>query len=281
MQSVENDYRKREKCNPATSPAAMFTTFLDDNPIPAPEQRLNLYRELLPEITPHQPPCPAIILPTAIGSLSSPGRTMRMSPTFRKGECWRCSSTCHYPEAGHYVGQANDAHCWKNLQPQPISGREQLDSLGITALELSQWRKSHLKPTDFPERVEILMLSCQPGGIRFYGMGNLLQPRFQCSNDIQTRAGLVTVFHVPVLTEKMAVRGTKVLLPHINELFEVERQRRHGKPEPCCSLGLPLISPRHAIQPHSSHLSRQSVPSDMTTPLLLCGHQSRGQIPGT
>lgn len=217
MQSVENDYREREKMQSGNLASRYVYHFLDDNPIPSPEQRLNLYRELLPEITLGD----INLLPRQW--LTDSNRVVIVTgpdnedvPLPSEKEMLALLQHFDTLKLAPYVDQVNDAPLLeKNLQPQPISSREQLDSLGITVLELSNGVKAYLKPTDF-QSDEILMSAFSPGGHSVYGM----ETYYSASNaaTIIDQSGLGP-FSMPELQKKMAGKRASAG-PYINELFE-------------------------------------------------------------
>jgi len=217
LQSVENDYKEREKMQSGSLAGRYVYHYLKNNPIPSPEQRLQLYRELLPTIGLED------VNPLARRWLTDSNRVVII--TGPENEAVPLPSEAEMQALLQHIGtlapdpyedQVNEAPLVaEKLQPQPILSRRYLDSLGITVLELANGIKAYLKPTDF-QNDEILMTAFSPGGHSVYG----LDTYYSASNAaaIVDQSGLGT-FSMPELQKKLAGKMASAS-PYINELHE-------------------------------------------------------------
>lgn len=217
LQSAENDYKEREKTPSAGLAGRYVYHFLDNNPIPGPEQRLELYRQLLPTIGLED------VNPLARRWLTDSNRVAIVTgpeneavplPTEEEITALLRRIDTLSPEP--YEDKVNEAPLLPEAPaPQPAKSRAYLDSLGITALEFPNGLKAYLKPTDF-QNDEILMTAFSPGGHSVYG----LDTYYSASNAaaIIDQSGL-GAFSMPELEKKLAGKIVSAS-PYINELFE-------------------------------------------------------------
>ncbi|MCB9267893.1 MAG: insulinase family protein, partial [Lewinellaceae bacterium] len=217
MQSVENDYKEREKTKSGTLASRYVYNFLDQNPIPGPEQRLHLYQELLPAITLEDiNPLPRQWITDSNRVAIITGPEHAESPLPSREEILDLLAQIDTMSLEPYVDKINDAPLIKEvLSPVPIISRKKLDSLGITLIELSNGVKAYLKPTDF-QNDEILMSAFSPGGHSLYS----LEEYYSAANAaaIIDQSGLGE-FSMPELQKKLAGK-TASAGPYINELYE-------------------------------------------------------------
>ncbi|MCO6478616.1 MAG: insulinase family protein [Phaeodactylibacter sp.] len=257
LQNAENDYKEREKTQSSSLASRYIYHFLDQNPIPGPEQRLRLYRELLPTITLDDiNPLPRQWLTDSNRVVIVTGPENEEAPLPGEGEMLALLEHFDTLALEPYVDEVNDAPLFsQSLQPQPISERKQIESLGITALTLANGVEVYLKPTDF-QNDEILMSAFSPGGHSVYG----LDAYYSASNAaaIIDQSGL-DEFSLPALQKKLAGK-TVSAGPYINELFEGISGRSDAESlETMLQLAyLYFTKPRRDSAAFLSYLSRQA-----------------------
>ncbi len=191
--------------------------FLKDNPIPSAQQWLELYEELLPQISLEDiNPLPKKWLRDSNRVVIVTGPEDQETPLPTKEELQASLKRIEGEELAPYEDKIRDEPLVsEELQPTPLKSKEELPELGITVLELANGIKVYLKPTDF-QNDQILMSAFSPGGHSAYG----LDKYYSASNAaaIIGQSGLGTFDRAELqkkLTGKKASAG-----PYINELFE-------------------------------------------------------------
>ena len=217
LQSVENDYKEREKTKSASLASRYVYHYLDNNPIPSPEQRLQLYQELLPTITLDDiNPLPRQWLTDSNRVVIITGPENEAVPLPSETEMLALLAQFDTLKLEPYIDEVNNAPLIsKTLSPQPIKSREQMDSLGITVLELSNGVKAYLKPTDF-QNDEILMAAFSPGGHSVYELDSYYSAANASTIIDQSGIG---AFSMTELQKKLSGQLVNAG-PYINELSE-------------------------------------------------------------
>ncbi|MCB9041106.1 MAG: insulinase family protein [Lewinellaceae bacterium] len=256
LQSVENDFNERDKTQSASLASRYVYHYLDQNPIPGPEQRLELYRELLPTITLEDiNPLPRQWLTDSNRVVVITGPENEAVPLPSETEMLALLEHFDTLQLEPYVDEVNDAPLVSApLSPQPIKSREQLDSLGITVLELSNRVKAYLKPTDF-QNDEILMTAFSPGGHSVYDETTYYSAANAATIVDQSGIG---DFSMPELQKKLA--GIQANAgPYINELYEgvSGNSNIEGLETMLQMVYLYFTAPRRDSAVFSSYISRQ------------------------
>lgn len=257
LEEAENDYKEREKTQSGSLAGRYVYHYLDSRPIPSPEQRLQLYQELLPTITLEDiNPLPRRWLTDSnrVAIVTGPEKEGMPLPT----EDDMLSLLAHIDTLSlePYVDVVNDAPLiGKPLAPQPVRKRGQLDSLGITVLELANGVTAYLKPTDF-QNDEILMTAFSPGGHSVYGPDTYYSAADAAAIVDQSGVG---AFSLPELQKKLAGKTVSVG-PYINELYEGigGSSNAEGLETLLQLVYLYFTAPRRDSAVFSSYLARQA-----------------------
>lgn len=217
LASVEKAFKEQDKTQSGRLVMRYVYHFLNDSPIPSPEQTLKLYQELLPQITLED------INPLGKKWMSSNGRVVIVTgpedednplPTWTslKALLQKVDNKKLEP----YVDQVNDAPLMsETLHPIDIISERQFDKLGVTELELANGIKVVLKPTDF-KNDEILMTAFSPGG-----HSNYTDSQYQSASvaALLVNMGGIGDFNVSELQKLLTGKRVSVS-PYISELYE-------------------------------------------------------------
>lgn len=143
--------------------------FLDGNPIPSPEQTLELYERYLPTIKMEEINKLAqnwITDENRVIVITGPDKKETPMPT--EDEVLGILQKVSKIEVEPYVDNVSDAPLLsEKLSPKVIRGTKEMPEIGVTELILENGVKVILKPTDF-KNDEVLMTAFSPGGHSLY-----------------------------------------------------------------------------------------------------------------
>ena len=191
--------------------------FLDNNPIPSPEQSLGLYQELLPSIQLEELNSLAkkwISETNRVVAISGPEKAE--SPLPSEDEIRSLLTSVKEVELEPYADEVSDAPLLSvALEPGKIVEETSLDVVGVKEWTLSNGVKVVLKPTDF-QNDEILMSATSEGGHSLYGDDKY--PSASTATSVVSECG-VGDFDVIQLEKKLTGKTVSVN-PYISELYE-------------------------------------------------------------
>jgi zinc protease len=163
--SMEKAFKERDKTDSGRLSMRYVYHFLDNNPIPAIEDEVKFYEELLPGITVAEVNALAkqwITDENRVVVISGPKKEKTPLPS--EADVRNLLENIKNKDIGPYVDNANDAPLLANI-PKPVSYRDlnRYDPGVVTELLLANGVMVVLKPTDF-KNDEILLNAFSPGG---------------------------------------------------------------------------------------------------------------------
>ncbi|MCG8331636.1 MAG: insulinase family protein [Chitinophagales bacterium] len=191
--------------------------FLNDNPIPSPQQQYELYQELLPTIRLSDiNPLPKEWLTEDNRVIIVTGPEGEEGELPNKEELISLINTIAASTYQPYVDQVNDAPLMTDFPPQTlIQSSKSMGGIEVDQLKLQNGVTVYLKPTDF-QNDEIIMSAFSPGGHSLYSDQEFSSA--SAADIIANQSGLST-FTFTELEKKLT--GKKVsVAPYISELNE-------------------------------------------------------------
>lgn len=169
LKNVERAFKEKDKTESDRLAMSYVYNYLDDNPIPSPEQRLELYKKFLPTITLQE------VNALAKQWITDENRVVVLTGPEKKGaempsdaEVRRLLDEVKQRDIQPYVDKVNDGPLLAaDLKPVAITGEKQLGDIGVTELALANGVRVVLKPTDF-KNDEVLMQAYSYGGTSLY-----------------------------------------------------------------------------------------------------------------
>ncbi|MCR9290799.1 MAG: insulinase family protein [Bacteroidetes bacterium] len=191
--------------------------FLDENPIPSPEQTLELYQQLLPTIKLEEVnslPKNWITEENRVIVITGPEKEGSPLPT--EDEIYSIIKDVEESEIDAYLDNVSDEPLLAKIPTAGSIVKEDVRSeVGVTELTLSNGITVVLKPTDF-KNDEILMNAFSPGGSSLYNEEDY--PSASEASRIIDNAGIGN-FDITQLNKKLAGKSVGVS-PYISELYE-------------------------------------------------------------
>ena len=171
MKFMEKTLKEKDKTESGRLSMRYVYNYLDDNPIPSPEQQMNLYEQLLPTIE------VAEINRLAKGFIKEKGTVIVVTgpekedvPLPSKSEILNKLDEIKKMDLEPYEDDVVDEPLMtKKLSPKKIIDTEMMADLGITKWTLGNGVVVMAKQTSF-KNDEILMSASSPGGHSLYGM---------------------------------------------------------------------------------------------------------------
>ena len=191
--------------------------FLDDNPIPSPEQTLELYQRYLPTITVEEINKLAknwITEENRVIVITGPEKEATPMPT--EADVLATLQKIEKMTVEPYVDNVSDAPLLTDkLTEKVIRGTQEMPEVGVTELILENGVKVILKPTDF-KNDEVLMTAFSPGGHSLYP--DEMYPSASNASNIINQSG-IGEFDAVQLEKKLSGK-TVSCRPYISELWE-------------------------------------------------------------
>lgn len=222
MRSVEQAAKEKDKQSSGGLAGSFVSMFLRDNPVPDPEQRLEIYRRLMPtiELSDINPlPREWLTVRNRVIILTGPEKEKTVLPS--EDDLKNLLEEVEQASFEPYVDEVTNASLLdKNFEPVAVKDRKEFDTLEVTELVLENGVRIVLKATDF-QNDQILMSSFSPGGHSLYA-DSLYQ-------SASTAAGLINLggvgsFSITELNKKLAGKEVNAG-PYIDELYEGIRGR--------------------------------------------------------
>jgi zinc protease len=216
---VSAERRAKEKDKTASRSLAMryVYNFLDENPIPGPEQNLALYEEMLPSIQLDDVNRLAekwITDENRVVVITGPKKDEFPMPT--EDDVRNLLNEIENKDLEPYVDDVSDAPLLAGeLEEGKIVNDKEYKDVGVTEWELSNGVKVVLKPTDF-KNDEILMRATSIGGHSNYDLETY--PSASNATSIVSESG-VGEFSATQLEKKLTGK-TVYVNPYIGELYE-------------------------------------------------------------
>ena len=257
LEAVKQAVKEKDKLPSSSLASQCVYHFLNDNPLMNPEQRLEMYQELLPEIQLHD------INPLAkkwlrnenrVVVITGPEESKASLPT--QNDINTLLSRVANTPTTPYEDKVRDEPLLEELPvAKPAKRSTQLDDIEVSMLELSNGVKVYLKPTDF-QNDEIIMSAFSPGGHSLYS--DAMYPSASSTAAIVNQSGIAG-FNALELQKKLTGKQVSVG-PYIGELFEgMGGSCRPEELEDLLQLTyLYFTNPRIDSVALASHVSRQS-----------------------
>ncbi len=217
LKAAEKAVKEQDKTESGRLAMAYVYNFLDNNPMPSPEQRLALLEEILPTITVEDiNPLPQKWITDNNRVVVVTGPEKEETPLPTAEQLTEAIEKVEKMELAPYVDEVSDAPLLeKELSSADITEEVTYDNLGITYLKLENGVEVYLKPTDF-KNDEILMNAFSPGGHSLYSD--------EMYNDASSAAGIINAsgigdFSVTELNKKLTGKTVNVS-PYISEQTE-------------------------------------------------------------
>ncbi len=217
LKNVERAVKEMDKTESRRLVSKYVYNFLDDNPIPSPTQRLDLYEKYIPTISLEE------VNGLAKNWITDENRVIVVtgpekegSPLPTEAEVLGILDNISAKAIEPYVDKVSDEPLLaKELSPIAIESEQKLASIDATELRLANGIRVVLKPTDF-KNDEIMMRSFSPGGTSLYSDKDY--PSASNAASIINESG-VGSFDLPQLQKKLA--GKKVsVYPSIGSMYE-------------------------------------------------------------
>jgi len=169
MEGAEKSFKEMDKTESGRLSMRYVYNYLDNNPIPGPDQILDLYKKYLPTIT----------LDDVNGLASQwirdesrvvviDGPEKEESPLPSEDEVRAILQKVAMTEVEPYVDDAVDAPFFdKELSPVAVSTTESFEDVGVDYMKLENGVQVYMKKTDF-KNDEILIGAFSPGGSSLY-----------------------------------------------------------------------------------------------------------------
>lgn len=217
LEDARKAVREKDKIPSGRLASRYVYHFLKDNPIPSPEQRLEMLEEMLPNIRLEDiNPLPKKWLSDKNRVVIVTGPEKEATPLPSEEEITNLLDSVAQMNLEPYVDQVNDAPLMEE-KPEPtiVQSSSFLGGVGITKLQLQNGVEVYLKPTDF-QNDQILMTAFSRGGHSLY----LDEDYFSASSagTIVDQSGLADFSNIE-LQKKLTGRQVSAS-PYINELFE-------------------------------------------------------------
>ncbi len=217
LRSAEQAYEERDKMTSGGLAARLVYHYLEDIPIPSPEQRLKLYQQLLPKIQLADiNPLPKqwIRDSNRVVIVTGPEDQKAQLPT--EEELSQLFTQVAEQELPPYQDEVSDEPLiTKELKPGTITSEKTIDSLGVQEWTLSNGVKMVIKSTEFQNN-EVLMTAFSPGGHSVYNDEKYYSASHAAP--IIDQAGLGN-FDLVALQKKLSGKLVNVG-PYIGELYE-------------------------------------------------------------
>jgi zinc protease len=217
MKAVEIAFKEKDKTNSNQLSMKYVYHFLEDNPIPSPEQELELYKKLLPSIgldEINKLPKEWITKENRVVVVTGPKKEEAPLPGEKDLEL--ILREIDSRQVDPYEDKVSDAPLLsKELTPVAVKEENHNAELDVTTLILANGLRVVLKPTDF-KNDEILFSAFSPGGHSLYADDDYQSASSAAA--IVDMAG-ISVFSLTELQKKMAGKTINVS-PYIAELYE-------------------------------------------------------------
>lgn len=217
LKAAEKTLKEQDKTESGRMAMAYVYNFLDNNPIPSPQQRYELMQQLLPTISVNDiNPLPKKWITDENKVVVVTGPDKEETPLPTEADLAEVVSRVEKMEVEAYIDQVSDEPLLAtNLKATTITEEVSYDELGINYLKLENGIQVYLKQTDF-KNDEILMNAFSPGGHSLYDDSEY--------RDASSAAGIVNAsgignFSVTELEKKLAGKTVNVS-PYISERYE-------------------------------------------------------------
>jgi len=194
--------------------------YLDNNPIPSPEQTLAIYKKHLPTIQLEEVNSLAqkwITNENRVVVLTGPQKEDLIMPT--EAEVMAIIDKVDAVETEAYEDDISDEPLLANVpSPKKIVSTNVISEVGITELQLPNGVKVNLKQTDF-KNDEVLLSAFSPGGTSLYAkLDDKEYYNAQFASSVINQSGIGS-FDLPQLTKKLAGQTVRVS-PYIGGRYE-------------------------------------------------------------
>ncbi|MEL6675196.1 MAG: insulinase family protein [Bacteroidota bacterium] len=217
LTSAEKAFNERETVESRRLVGSLVSNFLNQSPVLGAENRLNLYKELLPQITLND------VNQTFKSFLRDESRMVAVIGPKKEGltlpteeELRQKLAEIKTAEITPYEDQVSDSPLIENLpEPGKLLFAKEIEPLGVTELRFRNGVKVWLKPTDF-KKDQILMSSFSPGGTSLYSDEEYMTA--EMAGQIVSQGGIGPYNNIELgkfLSDKVVS-----VSPYIGELYE-------------------------------------------------------------
>ena len=217
LRSAQQSAREHDKRRSGRLADRLVRRFLDEEPMPGPAQRLDLYRRLLPTIELEEiNPLPANWLTESPPTIIVTGPEKTETPLPDRDTLLTLLKEVRDQPLAFYQDRGSDAPLFDEvLAPADIRMERAYPALEVREYRLENGVRVVLKPTDF-QNDELLMSAFSPGGHSLYGEADY--PSAANAAAIVNLSGIAG-FSLPELQKKLA--GKEVTVgPYIDERHE-------------------------------------------------------------
>ena len=217
LRFAERSFKEKDKTESRRFVTAYVYHFLEDNPIPSAEQKLELYKQFLPTITLDDVNALAqkwITKENRVIVVTGPEKDETPLPS--QDEILATLKVVDSKDMQPYEDKVSDDPLLATIpSPGEIADEKKFETVGVTQLTLSNGVRVILKPTDF-KNDEILLTAYSPGGHSLYSDEDY--PSASNAARIIDESGLGS-FDVTQLGKKLTGKTVGVS-PYISELYE-------------------------------------------------------------
>ena len=217
LEGAERSFKEMDKTESGNLSMRYVYNFLDNNPIPGPDQTLELYEKYLPTISlteVNQLAKKWIRDQSRVVIITGPEK--EESPLPSEAEVQGLLDKVAAMDVDPYVDDAVDAPFFdKELSPVAITSMESYEDVGVEYLELANGVEVYLKKTDF-KNDEILMSAFSPGGASLYSDEQHMNATSAAS--IVSEAGIGLFSNVQL--DKLLAGKSVGVSPYIGEYSE-------------------------------------------------------------
>ena len=217
LTNMEKAFKEKDKTDSRRFASRYVYNYLDNNPMPAIDEELKFYEELLPTIKLDEVNALAkkwITKNNRVVVVTGPEK--KESPLPTEDDIKLVLSTVTQKNIQPYIDKVDDSPLLeKELRPVAIASEKKLDAIGVIELVMGNGVKVVLKPTDF-KNDEILITSYSDGGTSLYADEDY--PNASNASRIMNESG-VSKFDIVQLEKKLAGK-TVSLYSYISELSE-------------------------------------------------------------
>lgn len=217
LKFAEKSFKEKDKTDSRRLVMRYIYHYLDDNPIPSPQQTLEMYERFLPTIKIEEINSLAknwITKENRVVVISGPEKEEAPLPT--EDEVLAILNEIDSKKVEAWEDNVSDAPLLANIpKAGKIKSEQQLDAVNVTEILLENGVRIVLKPTDF-KNDEILMTAYSPGGTSLYPDEDY--PSASNASSIIDQSG-IGEFDISQLTKKLTGK-TLGVSPYIGELYE-------------------------------------------------------------
>ncbi len=217
LERIERSFKERDKTQSRRLASKYVYNYLENSPMPSPEQSLELHKKFIPTITLQEVNQLAkkwITDENRVVVITGPEKDGVVMPT--EQDVQNILAKAKMKDVAPYVDKVLDKPLLEaNLKPTAIKDEKTIANLGVTELTLANGIKVVLKPTDF-KNDEIQFRAFSDGGHGAYSGDDYLAAAFATTVISQSGVGEFDLISL----DKMMTGKTAKVTPWISDLSE-------------------------------------------------------------